>query len=246
MPSTSIIEPGTRFARLTVVGSAEPFVRASGKRERRVLAKCDCGIEKSYLVYNLKKGTTRSCGCYLSDVSRSLLKRLREKECPPQIWTVDGETAWIEINDRRVHVSTDDLPLVIGIRWAINGNGYVENGRGVSYLLMHRLVLGLQIGDVRKGDHRDHDPLNNTRSNLRIATGCENQRNALKKRSSANQWKGYGRKRGKFDAAIRIDGRSKWLGSFETEELAARAYDSAAVRVYGEFACLNFASSEGA
>jgi len=35
-------------------------------------------------------------------------------------------------------------------------------------------------------------------------------------------------------------GTRKWLGRFATEVEAARAYDSEAKRIYGEFANLNF------
>ncbi len=44
-------------------------------------------------------------------------------------------------------------------------------------LKMHRIILGLEIGDKRHGDHINHDTLDNRRGNLRIVTPAENNRN---------------------------------------------------------------------
>ena len=39
-----------------------------------------------------------------------------------------------------------------------------------------------------------------------------------------------------FYARIKVDGKSLYLGSFETVEEAAAAYDAAATNLFGEFA----------
>jgi hypothetical protein len=38
---------------------------------------------------------------------------------------------------------------------------------------------------------------------------------------------------------IRAEGRSRYIGCYETEEEAAAAYDDVAREAFGEFACVN-------
>lgn len=56
----------------------------------------------------------------------------------------------------------------------------------------------------------------------------------------SSQYKGVYKKRSRWAARIAVNGETTWLGTFKTEEEAARAYDAAAKRLHGEFARLNF------
>lgn len=97
---------------------------------------------------------------------------------------------------------------------------------------MHTLLTGWP-----RVDHRDGDGLNNRRENLRRATDVQNARNGRQRKHSSRfkgvTWNKAGRR---WRAQI---GRT-YLGQFEDEEVAARVYDGAARRSFGEFAALNF------
>lgn len=111
-------------------------------------------------------------------------------------------------------------------------------------LYLHREILGAPAGvDV---DHRNGDGLDNRRENLRLARRAQNARNQMK-RAGTSRFKGVSRnaRSGRWYAAICANGVSRFIGSFSSEEEAARAYDKAAVETHREFARLNFPSSEG-
>lgn len=239
------VSAGARFGRLTVIGDGQPYVRPNGKRERRLLAECDCGSSVQALPHRLVAGKHKSCGCLTAEVGRASLVALRAKSSPPQEWCVDGGLATATIRGVTVTVDTTDVGRVASIRWCLSGKGYACTGRGPSYVLMHRLILdAMDGGNPRFGDHVNGDRTDNRRSNLRRASAGENARNSAKPRNSSRRYKGCCLKRGRYDASIVVNGRKTWLGSFATEEAAARAYDSAASRHFGPFARLNFPRTE--
>lgn len=114
-----------------------------------------------------------------------------------------------------------------------------ENDKRIT-IRMHREVCGTP--PRMETDHRDGDGLNNCRSNLRVATQSQNNANQRKLRSASSKYKGVWRDgvRRKWEARIRVNYRKIFLGYFEGEEEAAKAYDKAAQKFFGEFARLNF------
>jgi len=108
---------------------------------------------------------------------------------------------------------------------------------------MHSLVgerSGLEI-DGEQIDHIDRNGLNNRRINLRAATTGQNKANQGRYHNNTSGYKGvyWELDRGKWRAQVGIRGRRVHLGRFNDPRDAARAYNEAAMKHFGEFACLN-------
>jgi len=56
--------------------------------------------------------------------------------------------------------------------------------------LFVRQLLCLKVGDPRCGDHRNHDTLDNRRSNLRIVSNSQNAMNSFKHKDGSSKYKG--------------------------------------------------------
>jgi len=106
---------------------------------------------------------------------------------------------------------------------------------------MHHLILGLKHGE--RGDHRNRNTLDNRRENLRLATPRQNAQNRAKQETYSNPYKGVSMRKKvteRWIARIKTPEERLYLGMFGTAEAAARAYDEAARKYFGEFAVLNF------
>ena len=128
----------------------------------------------------------------------------------------------------------------------IRGNFYavrhspVEN-RKRHTILMSRQILGLNYGDSREADHRNHNTLDNRRNNIRICTHQQNMGNRKLTLNTSSRFKGvtWDKAKNRWKAQICINGRQTYLGLFLSEKKAALAFNDVSKKYHGEFACLN-------
>ncbi len=106
--------------------------------------------------------------------------------------------------------------------------------------LMHRVVMNAEKG--QQLDHIDGDGLNNTKANLRFCTHSQNIANSTPMENCSSKYKGvyWNRQNKKWRAQIILNGKGSFLGSFNSQIEAAKAYDKKAKEVFGEFARTNF------
>jgi hypothetical protein len=143
-------------------------------------------------------------------------------------------------------VDDDTFAAVGHLKWCAQWNPYTRSYYAVrsvnkKAILLHRLILGLSPGDPRKGDHANLDTLDNQRSNLRIATKSQNGANRRLLANNKSGFKGvsWSKRSRRWKSQIR-KGKVISLGYFDDPREAAKAYDSAALKLHGEFARLNF------
>ena len=146
-------------------------------------------------------------------------------------------------NGAFVTLDSADIELVSGREWRLHyrrdgGPSGVASGKHPNIVLMHRVIAGAKAGEIV--DHKDGDPLNNTRQNLRLCSHAQNMRNSRRHTNNRSGFKGVyldtskaGRR---WRAEIRVDGTKYSLGSHATPEGAHSAYCRAAKVLHGEFA----------
>lgn len=145
-------------------------------------------------------------------------------------------------------VDRSDLPLVCGSTWRSGTNGRHTqyalakiDGRDVT---MHRMLTGALTG--QHVDHINGNGLDNRRANLRVCTHSQNMANRPAGKGGKYGFKGVKPSGRRWLAQINRDSPQPeycYLGTFDTIEEAARAYDAKAREWYGEFAHLNFPDS---
>jgi hypothetical protein len=108
--------------------------------------------------------------------------------------------------------------------------------KGTSLIYMHKMITGFN-----KTDHRNNIGLDNRRENLRNSTTAQNNRNS-RPRGGTSQYKGvyFEKRRNHWVASVRFNGGNHYLGSFNSEIEAAKAYDKFADENYEEFSKKNF------
>lgn len=119
-----------------------------------------------------------------------------------------------------------DVDLATG-KWCLD-HKYALRRRTDTFL--HRLLLGLERGDPREGDHINGNGLDNRRENLRIVTTAQNAQNKHLLFSSYPSFSGFrgvswDSRRGRWKATARLAGRQYQIGRFDDELEAAVAVE---------------------
>lgn len=137
--------------------------------------------------------------------------------------------------------------LLAQFRWALRSNGYATThwrrpDGGRTTMGMHRLIMGAPPFPGAQVDHINGNKLDNRSANLRWATRSQNQANTGLRKTNSSGYKGvyWHKEKGRWRAMISFEGRLRHIDYYDTAEEAARAYDAAAIELFGEFAVLNF------
>src|SRR5882724_11043041 len=124
--------------------------------------------------------------------------------------------------NKHAQVDDSDFDLVSTYEWYCN-EGYAITYHNGKRIRMHRFILGTPAG--KKTDHIDHDRLNNQRSNLRICTTQQNNRNLRMRKDNTSGFKGVflDKSTGHWRPLVYVDGKPQSSGQFNQKIHAALA-----------------------
>lgn len=155
---------------------------------------------------------------------------------------VDGDMAFIPLTrGLEAIIDAADVPLVRDWNWSAmpaDGGAWYAYCGGDRKVRLHQVILPAPPGLIT--EHKDRNGLNCRRANLRLATPQQNAQNRARRREGVSLYKGVSPHGANWRARICFAGRRVALGTFIDQQRAARAYDAAARKHFGEFAVLNF------
>ena len=133
---------GEKFHYLTIV--EEPFSYYDGKQKRwKVKCQCDCGNVKEIGLREIKKGITKSCGCWQKySVNYNFFEKIdnKEKAYVLGLWYADGS---VHSNGNTISIGMCDLDIIEKIRKEIKYNGpiYVLKNKSKNQKKCYKLYI---------------------------------------------------------------------------------------------------------
>ena len=218
-----------RFGRLVVIGKI-----GKNKKNNTVWhCKCDCDNEIFVEHNRLTSGNVKSCGCFRKDLAK-------EKFSKYNIYDLYGDygIGYTTNTNQPFYFDLEDYDLIKNYTWYedISIDGYhslkskdVKSGKIIkmSYLI-----------GCKYFDHKNRNPLDNRRKNLRPATNSQNAQNRTLSRLNTSGFTGvsWDKEFNKWVAYIKLENKMKKLGRFIDKEEAIKVRLEAEAKHFKEFA----------
>lgn len=153
----------------------------------------------------------------------------------------------IDLKGYKILIDIEDIPIFEKYNWYVNSADKIRyyvvakvyNNGKVKNIKLHRIIMNAPTNLYI--DHINGNGLDNRRCNLRLCTNQQNQGNSRKRKKTSSIFKGvsWQKDKKKWRATITFNAKQLFLGLYNNEILAANAYDTKALELFGEFAYLN-------
>lgn len=218
---------GQHFGKLVVIERQNKI--RQGYKESAWLCKCDCGktcvVSENHLL--TKKNPTQSCGCLRIERVKKVSKKYNTYDLSGKYgvgYTTKGE---------KFYFNLEDYDKIKDYCWYINAGGYVVCGNQ----RLNRFVLNC-IDSNYVVDHKNRNPLDNRKTNLRVCFQRSNTQNTSMRSSNTSGFTGVWkdkRKNNRWVAEIMCYGKKRFLGYFDTCFEAAKTRFEASIMYFQEF-----------
>ena len=233
-------EHGVPDSRLTVIKRMEDYLNPDGTYTPQWLCECNCEEHNQIIVrgVHLRNGNTKSCGCLMRETTSARRKNFRKLNK----YDLSGEygIGWTSNTNKEFYFDLEDYDKIKDYTWCEHKSSKDNYNTLEAYdvnlkkhIRMH-WVLGF------KGcDHKDRNPFNNRKENLRKANNKENARNRNKHSNNTSGVMGvcWNSCNNIWTASITVNWNKKYLGCFHNKKDAIIARLKAELEYYGiEFA----------
>ena len=201
------------------------------------------GLSRSILVCNNKAGEE---GKYFVIGHKEHCKNYTIKKYlpTPALLPDNDDVRYIPLTQGKFAiVDAEDYDRISQYKWYAAKDRetyYARRSSKGTIVSMHREIMRAPKGAIC--DHKNHNGLDNRKSNLRLCASAQNQYNKTAKKGCSSRYKGVILRRDYKRWRVRIGFNYKrtHLGNFLDEIKAGLAYDDKAIELFGEFAYLNF------
>lgn len=139
----------------------------------------------------------------------------------------------------RVLLDLEDIPKVNNTVWSYATGGYIRTTYKDTKIstCIHRVILGITDPNILV-DHINMNRLDNRKSNLRLANKAENSMNRVTPKNNTCGFRGvnFDKRRNKFRAYIKVDGKQIFLGYYLDFNGAKEARLKGEAKYFKEFA----------
>jgi hypothetical protein len=156
------------------------------------------------------------------------------------------------VKGREVLIDDEDYERVTHYSWRFDNHGYpktqitqkINTDKKRIIIRLHRFILNLTNKDKILIDHINGNILDNRKSNLRSVTYQQNSMNSKIRKNNRSGYKGVTIDGKKYRSRITMNRKIINLGTYSTKEEAAKKYNEAALKYFGEYARLNVIKGE--
>ncbi len=217
---------------------------------------CGCNEEETHCMTVSKKWNMTLCGKHIQQLKRhnkiidaSKQERNRNELNEIRIYEDHAGIVLYNMQGKEIAealIDLDDVEKCKEHKWFIEDENYYVTSAKNKYkskLRLHRFILdAYNLKEEKEVDHKNINPLDNRKENLRFCTSQENSINRSKQKNNTSGVTGvvWNTKYNRWESKIYINKKKSHLGYFINKKDAIKVRKEAEIKYYGEFTPIRY------